>query len=189
VSDVRRRRVPRPFYKSLIDAGVFAACLVLVAFVIDRLGLLNPATGAYVAVDGDSLSHGEQDVRLYGIDAPELHQTCTAGNGTDYPCGREARTALASLVSGNNIACLTRDTDRYGRSVATCTAAGVDIAAQLVRQGWAMAYRRHSTDYVALEAEAHRARRGIWQGAFEDPESWRARHRRGLARADMTGDD
>jgi endonuclease YncB( thermonuclease family) len=184
-----RRSTPRPFYKSLIDALAFAACLAMVALVLDWRGAFRPATGTYTAVDGDSLRRGEESVRLYGIDAPELHQTCIDGRGADYPCGREARAALSDLVSGQTLNCLARDTDRYGRNVATCSIGVRDIADAMVRRGWAIAYRRHSLDYVTTEAEARKARRGIWQGSFEEPERWRADHRRGPVRGDMAGDD
>ena len=36
--------------------------------------------------------------------------------------------------------------DRYGRSVAICTVAGIDITAAQVRHRAARAYRRHSPD-------------------------------------------
>ena len=45
----------------------------------------------------------------------------------------------------------------------------------MVRLGWAVAYTRHSLSYVRLEAEARRAKRGIWAGRFEMPEDYRAR--------------
>jgi endonuclease YncB( thermonuclease family) len=45
----------------------------------------------------------------------------------------------------------------------------------MVREGWAIAYRRHSLDYIGLEGEARRAKRGIWSGRFEEPEKWRRR--------------
>ena len=45
----------------------------------------------------------------------------------------------------------------------------------MVRLGWAVAYSRHSLSYVRLEAEARRAKRGIWAGSFEPPEDYRAR--------------
>ena len=33
----------------------------------------------------------------------------------------------------------------------------------MVSQGWAVAYRKYSTDYVSPEAAAKEARRGVWQ--------------------------
>ncbi len=45
----------------------------------------------------------------------------------------------------------------------------------MVRQGWAFAYRRYSTDYVADEDYARKNRLGLWQGSFRWPWEWRRR--------------
>ena len=46
---------------------------------------------------------------------------------------------------------------------------------QMVRQGWAFAYRRYSTDYVADEDYARKNRLGLWRGKFRWPWEWRRR--------------
>ncbi len=43
----------------------------------------------------------------------------------------------------------------------------------MVSQGWALADRRYSLDYVDEEADAQAARRGIWAGEFVRPWEWR----------------
>ncbi len=43
----------------------------------------------------------------------------------------------------------------------------------MVSQGWALAYRRYSLDYVDQEADAQAVRRGIWAGEFVPPWEWR----------------
>lgn len=48
-----------------------------------------------------------------------------------------------------------------------------DINAWLVREGWALAYRRYSRAYVDEELAAKVARRGIWRGEFIRPWDWR----------------
>ena len=45
----------------------------------------------------------------------------------------------------------------------------------MVAQGWALAYRPESLDYVADEEAARRSGRGLWRGDFEAPWVWRAR--------------
>ena len=42
--------------------------------------------------------------------------------------------------------CALRDRDGYGRIVAVCRVAGADLDAWMPDQGWAVAYRRYSTD-------------------------------------------
>ena len=66
-----------------------------------------------------------------------------------------------------------RPTDRYGRRISTCYVHGQDVNAWLVRHGWALAYRKYSKDYVADETIAKTYQRGLWQGDFTPPWSWR----------------
>ena len=76
------------------------------------------------------------------------------------------------MISTNWVSCRERDRDRYGRIVAVCNLAGPqgpDVNAMMVAEGWALAYRRFSTDYVKDEAGAQRARKGVWRGDFIRP--------------------
>jgi len=73
--------------------------------------------------------------------------------------------------------CLGSKRDRYGRLIAVCFVDGRDINAEMVRQGWAVAYRQYAKDYVGEESEAQSARRGLWQGEFVPPSEWRRGHR------------
>ena len=71
------------------------------------------------------------------------------------------------------VACEDLGRDRYKRIIARCTVAGEDLEEWMVANGWALAYRRYSLDYVDQEAEAQAARRGIWAGEFVKPWEWR----------------
>lgn len=66
-----------------------------------------------------------------------------------------------------------RHPDRDGRIVAVCLHHGQDVNAWLVREGWALAFRRYSKAYVREESEAKSARRGLWRGEFVQPWDWR----------------
>jgi endonuclease YncB( thermonuclease family) len=46
----------------------------------------------------------------------------------------------------------------------------------MVDQGWALAYRRYSMDYVDEENAAASTHRGIWRGSFMPPWEWRRAH-------------
>jgi endonuclease YncB( thermonuclease family) len=131
-------------------------------------------------VDGDTLEVAGTKIRLYGIDAPELHQECRRSGGTVtllYHCGRDAKAALGRIIGAGTVTCRGKDRDRYGRIVATCSAAGRDIGREMVREGWAVAYTRYSRAYVPDESAAKVAHAGLWSGEFEMPAEWRARHR------------
>ena len=86
-------------------------------------------------------------------------------------------------MKGQEVSCSSVETDRYGRAVAVCKIGDLDINKEMVRLGWAVAYSRHSLSYVRVEADAKKAKRGIWAGSFEAPEDYRARLR--LVRGDL----
>src|SRR5512132_941539 len=64
-------------------------------------------TGPATVIDGDTLVIAGERVRLQGIDAPELHQTCTA-YGQEWPCGRTASDWLKAFLAGRTIECRVR---------------------------------------------------------------------------------
>ena len=131
-------------------------------------------TGAS-ATDGDLLRADGRRIRLIGIDAPELMQTCRDARGDTWDCGRAAKARLAELVAGGNVSCTARDTDRYSRTLASCSTGNIDLGEAMVRDGLALA-----TDdgYWHAQTAARSARRGIWQGDFETPQEWRKRYPR-----------
>lgn len=129
-------------------------------------------SGPASVTDGDTLRIGSQKIRLHGIDAPESRQTCKA-SGKSWRCGAAATRALRKRIAGRTVACDERDRDRYGRIVAVCRVAGKDVNAWMVSQGWAVAYRKYSRDYVSEESAAKSGRRGLWKGEFVPPSRWR----------------
>jgi endonuclease YncB( thermonuclease family) len=124
-------------------------------------------------VDGDTIEIGGTKIRLHGIDAPEDKQTCKKADGSDYRCGEMATFALAEIIETHWITCKGEITDRYKRRIAVCFAGPYDINAEMVRRGWALAYRRYSQDYAGEEADASKNKAGMWQGTFTDPWEWR----------------
>jgi endonuclease YncB( thermonuclease family) len=165
------------FFRTLKDVVFFLAVLTAVLFIMQKFDVIDLGTGNVQVVDGDSLLRGNTDIRLYGIDAPEYRQSCFDKSRIEYACGKQAATILRGLVKDQQVTCSSIDTDRYGRAVSICKIDKLDLNAEMVRQGWAVAYSKHSLNYVAIEAEARRAKRGIWAGTFEEPEDYRARNR------------
>ena len=126
-------------------------------------------------VDGDTIWIGPTKIRLHGIDAPESKQTCQKADGSVYYCGEMATFALAEIIETHWITCKGETTDRYKRRIAVCYAGPYDINAEMVKRGWALAYRRYSRDYVDEEEVARGRGVGMWQGEFMKPWEWRRR--------------
>ena len=125
-------------------------------------------------VDADTLDVAGQRVRLQGIDAPESAQSCRQATGQRYRCGESATQALRTRIGTGAVTCTIEGRDRYNRALGICYAAdGTDLNGWLVRQGYALAYRRYSTKYVPEENEAKATRAGIWADEFVPPWAWR----------------
>ncbi|RZO86376.1 MAG: thermonuclease family protein [Oceanococcus sp.] len=125
-------------------------------------------------IDGDTLNVNGRRIRIFGIDAPEKGQPCTR-NGAAYDCGAAASDQLRFIVAGERLQCERKSNDRWGREVAICTAGDRDIGRQMIRQGWAIAYREYSTAYVPDEEFARENSLGMWAKEFDLPKDWRQR--------------
>lgn len=152
-------------------------CLVCVKLVVTSpTAAQSPelVVGKARVVDGDTIDIGPKRIRLWGIDAPEGKQQCEVG-GKQYLCGIEATNQLVTFIKTQDVECLSKTLDRYKRIVAICRIGKLDLGAEMVRAGWALAFVRYSSDYVAQESEARLAMRGLWAGTFQPP--WEVRQR------------
>ncbi|MDK1386735.1 thermonuclease family protein [Sinorhizobium sp. 8-89] len=127
--------------------------------------------GAASASDGDSLRLDGRRVRLEGIDAPEIGQTCRRGDVT-WDCGAEARQRLRALTSGLATVCRLHGRDRYGRDLGVCEAGQRDLGREMVLSGYAVSYGRYQHE----EEVAREGRVGLWAGDFVRPQAWRRSH-------------
>ena len=130
---------------------------------------------AYVAhtIDGDSIlvkvDRNKENLRLYGIDAPEI--------GQEF--GTEARDFVRERTAGRAVTVERLGSDRFGRDVAIVRLPdGRSLNAELVRHGYAWWSRRHAPDNLELadaEREARSQKRGLWHQAEPVPPwVWRA---------------
>jgi endonuclease YncB( thermonuclease family) len=115
--------------------------------------MVTPASAAQIsgevtAITGHSLSMDGVEIRLVGVYAPALKADR----------GPEARDFMDELTAGKVLSCQTETSESYGRVVATCFLEdGRDVAAELVRAGFARDCRRYSRGrYARYETGASR---------------------------------
>ena len=129
--------------------------------------------GVPVITDGDTVKILNNKIRLHGIDAPEKNQTCVR-NKKIYNCGIVATKALIKKISKNKVKCLTqKKKDRYKRFIGVCFVKKDNLNKWMVRNGYAIAYRRYSKKYILDEEFARKNKLGLWSGSFLNPEKWR----------------
>jgi endonuclease YncB( thermonuclease family) len=152
------------------------------AAVVARLSLLLLLAGCSSAYadevvsihDGDTFTMNGQRWRLWGVDAPELQQTCLTDR--EIPCGVMARDVLQALTTGKNIECEWHGTS-YNRSVGLCNVDGNDLSLEMVWRGWALDWQKYSNGIYAKEqADAKANKRGLWATEFVEPWTWRKSH-------------
>jgi endonuclease YncB( thermonuclease family) len=143
----------------------------------------STVSGRAAALDGDVIVVGTTRIRLWGIDAPEMRQTCPSNGimifGERWPAGQMAFAFLQSLLLSSDpplnrmVNCKIVAVDGYQRSLARCTIGGIDIAAMMVEAGMAWAYRQHTSEYVPQENTARSHKRGVWAHPCAPPWDWR----------------
>jgi endonuclease YncB( thermonuclease family) len=85
-------------------------------------------------IDGNTLAR----IRLWSVDAPE------SGPEMMNAPADEAANDLEAFSGHRPIACVELDRDQYGRSVAVCAVAGIDLAEWLVKNGLALDWPKYS---------------------------------------------
>ena len=130
----------------------------------------------YLIIDGDSLKRHQKRYRIQGIDAPELKQICWIKD-EPWSCGEAARDYLRSIQGREGLFCIKVDEDRYRRDVVKCsvqTKDGIkDVGSIMVEEGYALAYRQFSKEYIEDEKRAKDKKKGIWKSRFIYPWEWR----------------
>ncbi len=111
-----------------------------------------------------------EKIRLYGIDTPEDHQAF----------GKKAKQFTSGMVYGKTVEVETKDTDRYGRSVALIYIDGQSLNEALVKNGFAWVYRKYCKetfceDWLNLEIVARYGKIGLWSEPNPIP-PWEFRH-------------
>ena len=138
--------------------------------------LISSICVAQVKVIGaDDLMIKNKRIRLFGIDSPEHDQFCKDKNKKEYACGLAAKNYLQKIVTSKTT-CQKKGIDKYNRILAVCYNEKININAQMVKQGWAVAYTRYSDNYTNKQNFAKKNKLGMWQGKFETPENFRIKN-------------
>jgi len=132
------------------------------------LSLLAPAetlAGKVVAVvDGDTIRvldsrKVQHMIRLHGIDAPEGGQAF----------GQRSKQHLSAMIMGKDVVVAVSGLDKFGRELGVITFAAlpkpVNANISMVREGMAWHFVRYAPrdkELAAAEAEARKAKRGLW---------------------------
>ncbi len=132
-------------------------------------------SGILEIVDGDTVYVASRKIRLSGIDSPETDQTCLNADGRLSKCGLESKRRLDGRFGGKQLTCKLTGGDKYGRALGDCFHSGESMSRWMVRSGWALAFRRYSSEFVADEDYARQLKAGLWAGAFIAPWDWRHR--------------
>lgn len=193
----KTERLIRPIKKVIL--GACLGCILTLAIVGVGFGAQS-SPHAYVGylsaddiTDADTFGLGDTKLRLWGIDALELDQKCLDGEGNEFSCGLEARSALVELVAGELVHCFApnrscsdfpeRESSKlgssFGRPIVTCTLPNrgtLDLARQIASRGFATTYERDpraEACYGPVVESAKEAGSGMWQGWTLTPRDWR----------------
>ena len=138
-------------------------------------------SGTAKVTDGDTIQIEGKKIRFFGIDAPEKKQQCKKpwltisfiSFSKNYPCGQISTDKLKKKINNKLLICKWSNKDRYKRYIAECFKDKTNVNAWMVKNGYAVAYKRYSKAYVRDEEYAKENKLGIWKGTFIAPEKWR----------------
>ena len=157
----------------ILSLKIFAGELKVFSGESNSFKSINNIRGTPIVTDGDTIKILNKRIRFHGVDAPENKQICIK-NSKEYSCGQEATKALIKKINGKRAVCKVQSTlDRYKRYIGVCFSGGINLNQWMVRNGYAVAYRKYSKDYIEDENYAKRNKLGLWSGNFIHPEKWR----------------
>lgn len=125
-------------------------------------------------IDGDTLVVSGTRVRLWGVDAPEVSQTCRNEDDEAWPCGEAAKNMLDVVTFNRTLTCEPKG-ESHERVVAACvTDQGNDVGDLMVSNGLALDVPEYSKGhYEEVQEIARGIGLGVWQGRFVEPWKYR----------------
>ena len=150
--------------------------IFLTLLVINTYSHAKTIIGKVRVIDGDTIHINNNKIRLHGIDAPERKQKCKI-DLQDWYCGKQSAVELKKLINEQNVQCLISDVDIYNRYIAICHVNKTNMNRWMVENGWAIAYRYYSIDYINEEKFARENKLGIWNSEFLEPYLYRKKNK------------
>ena len=146
------------------------------------INILADIVGEAEVTDGDTIIINDIRIRFTGSDAPESYffgktQTWLNGDWREWECGNAATQKLKELINNQTVRCTNEGQDRYGRTLGICYVGDMDLQAEMVKSGMAVAYLRYSDRYEKEQNYAKKVKAGMWAGEFKQPEVWRRENR------------
>lgn len=146
-------------HMKLVVPAVFSFTLLLSQPALATLTINCKVVGVS---DGDTLTcldkkKQQHKVRLNEIDAPERKQAY----------GNKSRQFLSDLVANKSVVIKSTGKDRYQRVLGTIYYQNKNINLEMVKNGYAWAYREYMKNPIYLEEQkkAQKAKRGLWADA------------------------
>ena len=138
-------------------------------------------SGIAKVTDGDTIQIEGKKIRFFGIDAPEKKQQCRKpwltisfiSLNKDYTCGQIYTDKLKKKINNKLLICKWNNKDRYNRYIAECFKNKTNLNAWMVRNGYAVVYRKYSKKFVSQEILAKKEKLGLWSGTFMMPWDYR----------------
>lgn len=169
--------------KVFLTVFITVTSLLLFISLLPAKSPIRIVEGIVVKVtDGDTIKVKTPEgtmlkVRLYGIDAPETEKYSRRTgriSKAGQPYGEEAYRALESKVLGKKAKVDIIDIDRYKRMVGIVYLDSRNINLDMVKEGWAWAYREYlqrpyASEYLDAEKEARAKKLGLWKQANPQP--------------------
>ena len=148
--------------------SIYAAILFVLVLLAGFSSRAQEITGVAEVRSGNEIVLNGTVLRLFGLEAPAPDERCDLFEGR-YRCGIVAWAELVKLADGRDLSCDVESRTGDGLPVATCYLGERDINETLVRSGWAEA-RADVERYQVDQAEARRARRGLWAERIRPPD-------------------
>jgi endonuclease YncB( thermonuclease family) len=146
---------------AMLAGGALIALLTMPALAADEI------KGEANVISGNEILVGKKTVRLFGMSAPDLKETCDV-NEAKIKCGIVAWAELIKLADGQAVSCDREELPAGATAVdksaeyGTCYIGETDLNEAMVRSGWANAVSEQTDRYEVDEADAKDSGRGLW---------------------------